>query len=407
MGEKMKTLDLRNKINWVLLSALLFSAFLVPNIRLINHFAKIHVTDILIPFFLAAIFMNYNPKAFPAAKNFIIAICLMTFIAFISLLVNRHLFIFRDDFEVMKFVKLLIVFLFVMVSVQGKDFIKMLRIIFILVVIFNFLHYTNLFDFNEHILKYYGQEIQVDTFGLNSLGQPDTKRIIGTVGNPNNNAILFLFFTIFFFPELKSTWKEKIYFLLAALGVFACQSRTGLVAFIAIFILGSVVKKYNLKAAGLYLLGFVGMFLGLMLLGNVYLNSLASNLMKQHSVRGRLETWKMLWEMIKQKPIIGYSPSKDYFDENNIYSESEYFLFAWRFGFLGLFAYLYMTFSGFYAGFKARLTNNGFRFAAFSIVIIITAFTNNPLSDPMIFMMYAFSAGLFFSDRLKVREVTV
>lgn len=395
----------QNGISNALLVALLFSSFLLPSIQIFSGFPKIHLTDILLPLFLIVVLMNFRLEIVSVAKGFIIANCLLAFIAVISLLVNHRLSVLRDDFEIMKMAKFVIVFLFVMVTVAKTDFVKMLRIIFVLVVIFNFLHYINFLGFNQIVTKYYGSDVQVDTFGLNSLGQPDTKRIIGTVGNPNNNAILFLFFVIFFFPELKSTWKERIYFLVAVFGLLACQSRTGFIAFGIVFLFGSVIKKYNLKTAVLYLLSFVGMFVLLMLMGNIYLNSLAGNIMKQHSLRSRLETWSMLWEMIKQKPLLGYSPFKDYFDNNHIYSESEYFLHAWRYGFLGLGAYLMILGSAFYASFKARFTKSGFFLSLFTIVIIVTALTNNPLSDTLIYMMYAFCAGLFFSDKMKGRRI--
>jgi O-antigen ligase len=134
-------------------------------------------------------------------------------------------------------------------------------------------------------------------------------------------------------------------------------------------------------------------------MGNYYLNSLAGNILKQNSVRSRLEPWSLMWEMIKQKPILGYSPNKEYFENNILYAESEYFLTTWRYGFSGLLAYILILFSLFYEGFKMRFSKYGFMVAMFTLVIGITSFTNNPLSDGMIYMMFAMSAGLFFSQK--------
>lgn len=387
------------------MAVLLFSSFLLPSIQVFSGFPKIHLTDILLPFFLVVVLMNFRLEIISAAKGFIIANCLLVLIAIVSIVVNHRISVLRDDFEVLKMIKFLIVFLFVMVTVQRIDFMKMLKIIFVLVLLFNFLHYIDFLGFNHFVVKYYGSDVQVDTFGLNSLGQPTTKRIIGTVGNPNNNAILFLFFVIFFFPEIKSTWKGRIYFLLAVFGMLACQSRTGFIAFGIVFLLGCISKKYNLKTAVLYLISFTAMFFILVLLGNLYLNSLAGNIMQQHSIRSRLETWSLLWEMIKQKPLLGYAPYKEYFETNNIYSESEYFLYAWRYGLLGLGAYLLALLTGFYFSLKGKMNENGFRFSMFIIVILITAITNTPTSDTMILMMYAFCAGLFFQNQLQERKV--
>lgn len=209
--------------------------------------SKIHLTDMLIPFFAMVVLINFKSELIASAKWFLIANIALMLIALISLIVNHRLFILRDDFELMKMIKFLIVFLFVIIAVKGTDLTSILKIIFVFVLFFNLLHYFNLFGFNQIITKYYGSDLQVSTFGFNSLGQPDTKRIIGTVGNPNNNAILFLFFVIFFFPEMKSKTSEKVFFLLAVFGTLACQSRTGFFALGIIFLLGSIIKNTHLK----------------------------------------------------------------------------------------------------------------------------------------------------------------
>ena len=226
------------------------------------------------------------------------------------------------------------------------------------------------------------------------------------MGNPNNNAILFLFFVIYFFPDLKSSTIEKVFFVFAIFGTFTCQSRTGFIAFIIVFFVGSLIKKYSIKTSLLFTFLFLSVIFLLNRMGNVYLNTIDLNLMKQNSVQSRMDTWLMLWEMIKLKPFWGYSPYKDYFYNSNIYSESEYFLNAWRYGFLGLIAYIIVLWTSFISSIKMRFTKSGFCLSMFTIVIAITALTNNPLSDPMIYMMYAVYAGLFFSDKIKLERVT-
>lgn len=400
----MSNQSLQQKFSYSLLLALLFSTFMLPSFQVIDGFPKIHLTDMLIPFFAMVVLINFKSELIASAKWFLIANIALMLIALISLIVNHRLFILRDDFELMKMIKFLIVFLFVIIAVKGTDLTSILKIIFVFVLFFNLLHYFNLFGFNQIITKYYGSDLQVSTFGFNSLGQPDTKRIIGTVGNPNNNAILFLFFVIFFFPEMKSKTSEKVFFLLAVFGTLACQSRTGFFALGIIFLLGSIIKKYAFKTTALYLLSFTGLFLLLLLMGNIYLNSLVGNMMKQNSLRSRLETWNILWEMIKQKPLLGYSPFKDYFYINNIYSENEYFLNAWRYGLLGLITYLMILWTSFFKAIKNCFSKSGFCLAMFTLVIAISALTNNPLSDTMIYMMFAFYAGLFFSDNIQTRR---
>ena len=387
-------------------SLLIFSTFLLPSFQIIDGFPKIHLTDILLPFIGVIVLKHFTISHIKNSKWFLIANGTLLLIAILSLLINHRISSLRDDFEVLKMIKFLVVFLFVSIAMKQTDSMKILRVIFILVLLFNFMHYTNLFNFNHSIMLFYGSGIQVDTFGLNSLGQPDTKRIIGSLGNPNNNAILFLFFVSYFFPEEKTKITKKVYFLLAIFGTLACQSRTGFISLVFILIIGVLTKNYSIKSLLFYIASSITMFVILMLLGNLYLNSLAGNIIKQNSVRGRIETWTIMWEMIKLKPIIGYSANKEYFEKTIVYPESEYLLNTWRYGFLGLFAYFMILWNAFYAGFQNRFSKYGFCFALFTVVIAIAAITNNPLNDSMISMMFAISAGLFYGEQMNSPRFT-
>ncbi len=385
---------------------LIFSTFLLPAFQIIDGLPKIHLSDILLPFFGLVVLKHCTFSCIKNSRWFLIANGTLIFIAILSLLINHRISSLRDNFEVLKMIKFIVIFLFISITFELTDSMKILRIIFMLVLLFNFLHYTNLFDFNHSIMRFYGSEIQVDTFGLNSLGQPDTKRIIGTLGNPNNNAVLFLFFVVFFFPEEQSKFANKVFFITAIFGTLACQSRTGFIALGLVLVIGFLTKKYSLKSMFIYTASSISIYVILILSGNLYLNSLAGNIIKQNSVRVRLETWSVMWEMIKIKPLLGYSPNKEYFEKTIIYPESEYSLNTWRYGFLGLVTYIMILWSAFFAGFKHRFSKYGFCFALFSLVIAITAITNNPLNDIMISLMFAISAGLFYGEQMNSRSLS-
>lgn len=401
----MKNQTAEQKYINTLLAFLLFSTFIIPSFQIIHGFPKVHLSDLILPFIGIVVFNHFNREIINKSKGFLIANLSFLFIAIISLIVNHRILYFRDDFEVLKIIKFLIVFLFVMISTYHLDIIKILRFIFIVIVLFNFFHYTNLFDFNQYVMPFYGSEIQVETFGLNSLGQPDTKRIIGTLGNPNNNAVLFLFFVIYFFPESKSTNTEKLFFLLSVFGTFACQSRTGFISLGIILLVGYFIKKYTLKTLAFFSVISIGLYLFLTQLGNTYLNTLSGNIIKQNSVNSRIETWSFMWEMIKQKPIIGYSPNKEYFETTIVYSENEYLFTTWKYGFTGLISFILILWTTFYSGFQKRFSKKGFCLAMFSLVIAITSLTNNPLSDTMIYMMFAITAGLFYGEQMNKTKV--
>lgn len=378
----------------------LFSIFLLPGFKLYESTYTIQISDLLIPFFSGYILLNIKRFDFNILKQFLLPILLLLVIVFISIIINHRIYVLQDDFELLKLIKFLIVFIFFATCNYNRTHYLVLKVIFTLVLIFNFLHYINFEGFNQNIMIYYSNEIQLSSFGINSLGHQDTIRLLGTLGNPNNNAILFLFFFILFFPRKESKILDNLFFIAAGIGVIACQSRTGFISLVTIFIIGSIISKPDNKLilvmAGIYLLSFIGFNY----MGNKYLNTLASNVTKQTSVTGRINVWEMLWNMIKEKPYFGYSPFKEYFYSHKIYSENEYILYLWRYGFIGLGAYIFMLLNNIYIAYRSVNKVEGYRLLLFTIVIIITAITNNPLSDVSVFMMYSFLAGNFFSMKL-------
>ena len=101
----MSNQSLQQKFSYSLLLALLFSTFLLPSFQVIDGFPKIHLTDMLIPFFAMVVLINFKSELIASAKWFLIANIALMLIALISLIVNHRLFILRDDFELMKMIK--------------------------------------------------------------------------------------------------------------------------------------------------------------------------------------------------------------------------------------------------------------------------------------------------------------
>jgi O-antigen ligase len=232
---------------------------------------------------------------------------------------------------------------------------------------------------------------------------------LGTIGNPNNNAILFLFFCVLFIPKKLSGTKDWIWFFVAYLFFLTCQSRTGVIAFAAMSVLAMWLFQYSRTKIIIMVMCIVG---GLTILKTVqfvqhddksYIGSMADGeaLSKTNSVKGRLEVWNLLWEMIKQKPFFGHAPSKDFFYNNQLYSESEYVLMTWRYGFVGLLLYLLLILYPLAKAIKFKDELLPKQLILFTVVILITAITNNPLSNPSIFLMFAVMVSLFyFRDKL-------
>jgi O-antigen ligase len=315
----------------------------------------------------------------------------------LSIVVNHRLGMYRDYFEIFKVVKYCMLVVFFTQFIQFVNINGIIKVTMSLLLIFNVLHYTDLFGFNDIVVSHYGSEQQVYTFGLNSLGQPDTKRILGTVGNPNNNAILFLFFTVWFFPIPGQSVKEKIWYYLSLFAVVACQSRTGFIALSLVFIAGNIIRGNPLKSWLLDISVIAFLFALMFILGNVYLSSLAGNVMKQNSVRGRLETWQFLGSMIAEKPLLGYAPSKEYFEANALYAENEYILYTWRYGIAGGLLYSIWLGYNFIRARALRLAHSGFVLMLFTMVVGVTAITNCPVSDGFLLLLLSMATGYCFN----------
>ena len=392
----------------VTLVLLLFSIFLFPLLYFSPSLPAFALSDLLLPVMIFVVLYRFGLS--PLSSNYIRLLLFFAFYILITMAVNHRLGQVRDHFEVLKIIKLIVAILFFTATFRSIDWMKVLRMIFVLLLIFNVFQYTGLFDFNNIVQPFYSSQIHLEGFGVNSLGQPATRRLMGTFGNPNNNAILFLFFTALFFPARDSSRTDRALFLLAFLGCLFCQSRTGFIALIVISIAGTILFRHSLRMALTHLLVFPALYLFFKFVdalylghifdirfGGTYLGSMASTeIASENSVQVRLEIWKKLWQMIKQKPLLGYGPNKDFFYDNKMYPESEYVLVAWRYGFIGLGLFvlnlLYLAWKGLTSG-----RNEGRRMVLFMLVILITAITNVPLNDPNILMMFAAFIGLYFS----------
>lgn len=384
----------------ILLTLLLITSLLLPPLKLFPDLPKFHATEFLLPFLLIAISVNFNKNLFYRLRFDLLVQVTLAVIIILSMIFNSRINQLRDWFEIIEVFKYLVLFLFVGQFAHLVDFRRIIKGLFLTLLLFNFFQYFNFFEFNDLVEIYYGSDIQVSTFGLNSLGQPDTKRLLGTLGNPNNNAILFLFFSIYFFPERNDNYKEVIFFLLAMSLLLMCQSRTTTITFLVVFFLGAYLKDLPLKKIVVFLLYFSLVYLLLWSGGNSYLNTLANNPMKENSVKSRMETFQILTRMIIQSPIIGHGPNKEFFDKNGLNADNEYILYTWRYGFLGLSLYLLWLIRLAISGWKSRINPAGLNLFLFILGIGILTLTNSPLSNPYLLFLLAVFAGLHVNQRL-------
>ena len=378
------------------------SLCLVPYLPVYSIYIRLE--DIILPFVIFLIW--------PYLKLFkhwyFLTLIIWAIIGIISMAYNHRLQFFNDYTEIYKLLKYsCFVILFYVFFKSNRRIFNPISILFIVLVIFNLVHYFNLFHFNEIVMPSYTTNInQLIFFGKNSLGGPATKRMLGTMGNPNINSILFLAFNIYFmfFLKIKEWHWGKLFFYFSLAMILMTQSRTGMFAFCIVFIIFLIIHKINWIRVLIPFL-FIGITI---LVVNItdqyalkYVSYLNMNVEANGSLRGRLEVWTYLLGMISHKPLLGYGINKNYFYQNTLYSENEFILMFWRYGVFGLLTYLIMLLGLIVFYFKKvdfLKSGRSLFYLQMVIIFFISAITNTPLSDQVLFIVFALGTGAFLSQ---------
>ena len=407
----------------------IFSLVLTPSFQLPWFRFKFQIVDFFMPIFIGMIYVNkwYKNWSLLYIKNLIF----MSLIIFISLIVNRQWIAINDYFEIYRIFTYILVFI-VFKEIYIQKFASLtIDIVFILLLIFNFLHYHNIFNFNAIVMPLYCGENSPHLFffGYNSLLEPATKRMLGTLGNPNNNAILFLFFSILYFPKQNWSVKKIIFFFLSVVAVCSCQSRTGIIAFSVVFLLNyafTMVKWWKmiwqLSAVAIIFI----LFFKISLLSSGFdfnflrqqskteskieskdyiLSLIDGNAFSGNSWNVRLKFWKELSTQVLDKPIIGHAPRKNYFYEQKRHFENEYILYLWRYGILGFILFMGVYFIPVRKAFKtARSSEISKNTLLLIVVFAICGLTNVPLSNTTLSLLFFSYLGVFYSQKNKDYE---
>lgn len=325
----------------------------------------------------------------------------------LTMAINGRLGVINDYFELYKLLKYVVfVMLFYTVFKLEINFHLPVVLVFLALLVVNCFHFYNFLGFNEIVMpKFATNPLQLNTFGLDSLGRPTTKRIIGTMGNPNINGILFSFFALYFMRFLghaKMHW-GKIFFFLAIAMMLLTQARTSMLAMGIALLVYVLMAKLSWQTilkifSGIALSIIVVRLMDEFSLG--YVTNAKLNLAENTSLRGRFEVWAELWSMIKEKPLFGYGINKNYFYAHHLYSENEFVLIVWRYGIIGLLFYLAMVFSPlvYRKNTQKRNSEKSMFFSTMLIVYSVNALTNNPLSDPVLQVLFAIGVAYYLSQ---------
>jgi len=347
----------------IILLFLLTPSFYLPGISF-----PIRILDLLLPFVCLSIFFNkWYRQYIPLLIGGLISLWIL-----FTILVN-HTYDYLPNFiEIYKVVKLTLYFLFFKNMLPDIKSERVWDILFCVFVLINFLHYFDIFSFNSTVMPWWCGENNKNLvfFGLDSAGNPFCKRMIGTLGNPNKNATIFLFFSVLYAP--KSNWSRKnlLFFFITLIAIYACQSRTCFIAFcfiylfnlifttiswkqklwqtvaiIALFVFLFNVEAICQKIFGLYNPQISSEYIGTVIDGEAFGGT---------SFGKRMETWSFFGEKLLHKPVVGYSPDLLFFNNHGeeIYSENDFVQNAYRYGFVGLLILLLLYFIPFLQAIK-------------------------------------------------------
>lgn len=384
----------------------LASALLLPSVELIAGYPKVELSDLLLPVvavLLVALY-NLNPRMLFKSANISLRWSSFIFLSFIgltilSILFNGRIHVLRDWFEVLKYIKFAVYTMAFLVVASTENFRRVAIVVLVPVFLFNVFHYFDILNFNELIEPWYAPDHHLGVFGLDSLGQPATKRALGTMGNPNVNALMFLLFLLLFMRRSNTVKFPPLYTVAgmsAIAGMFMCQSRTALLAFCAIMLLYMLLTPSRYRVFMYYSLFALGIFLVLKYAGNAYLTTVADPDRLQRTAAGRMEQWMAILEAMPGSWIFGNAPSKEYFEAHGIYSESEYFLILFRYGLLGVLLYFGFWLHLMYRGIRASGTLR-FSLTALPLLILLGGVTNNPMHAPKLVMLIAFTLAFVLS----------
>lgn len=378
---------------------IVFASLCLPAITLRSTLPSIHILDICLPLMFGFVWMNRFQLAtgYGAWIPFI-----FSGVVLFSIVIQGHHTSASDYFEVYKWIKFGVAIWFFSL-LDYSLFNRFIPWIFGALVVINIVHFFEFTPLNKLLEHYYNGGLQIRYFGKDSLGAPAVKRLVGTMGNPNINALLFGFFSLYYFP-IQVNRKNLMLFFLSLLFVFLCQSRTALLFIFCIFVFLAIFKTtiWTKKQWIYLLLGTIGTFFIAWMLATSffqftsYNNSLLDGTaFHSGSARGRLETWNLLGKMIVEEPLIGHGPYKEYFYQNKIYSENEYILMTWRYGLLGLLIYL----SIFLMPFKklvASMNEMSLKGSLMLIMMMVSAMTNNPLTERNIELLFCIGIAWIF-----------
>jgi len=217
-------------------------------------------------------------------------------------------------------------------NIKKNQVVITIRLLFLALAGINIFIMLNPFGLGREISIYYSPKLDVMLSNYNEFG---AFRLSGTMKNPNNNAVLFgLFLLYFLYTNARKYWK---YILLAFVMIFLTQSRTVLLIVLAIY--GMYVLHGNSRKANMIMVPavLVSLLAGLFLFRSSNIMSIFDgSAFKSNSWRIRMEHYEVLLSSDTRDLIFGHGIILDPISTVGFYFDTEYLSIGYQYGVIGL-----------------------------------------------------------------------
>lgn len=245
-----------------------------------------------------------------------------------------------------------------------------MRFVFLALAGLNIVMILNPLGWGQVLSEWYSPKSDVMLSNYNEFG---AFRLSGTMLNPNNNAILFgLFFLYFLHVNARKYWK---YILLAFVIIFLTQSRT--VLLVALLIFGLYVIRMSSRRTNLILIpaALISLIAGLFLVRSTNLMSIFNgSAFTSNSFTLRVEHYNVLFESNTSELLFGHGIVLNPLEAVGFYFDSAYLSITYQYGIVGILIWLTIVASLFW---MIRTTNRKSTFAMAVVIFVLGIASTN------------------------------
>lgn len=217
-------------------------------------------------------------------------------------------------------------------AIQRKQVLNSIVILFFALIALNLVMMINPIGLGQKLSELFSSRADVLLSNYHEFG---AFRLSGTMMNPNNNAILFGLFLLFFLHvDPRRYWK---YILMAFILIFLTQSRTVMLVSLAIFAL--YVLRMNSRKVNLMLIpaGIVLLIGGLFFFRSRNLLSIFNGTAFQsNSWTSRMDHYSILFKSEGSDLFVGHGIVLDPIGSVGFSFDSEYLSIGYQYGLIGL-----------------------------------------------------------------------